>query len=75
MTNSNYLPEGVQIDTFELNYTQESDTHSDEMQTLSLSYEDSGGGNYFVLKTDRWAFDSIQDLVDVLLNFKNKAEI
>jgi hypothetical protein len=75
MTNSNYLPEGVQVDTFELNYTQESDVHSDEMQTLSLSYEDAGAGNYFVLKTDRWAFDSVQDLVDVLLNFKNKAEI
>jgi hypothetical protein len=54
-------------------YLQESDTcSSNEFNTLTIENEDGGGGNYFIIKTDRWAFDSINEIVTVLEDFKKR---
>lgn len=52
-------------------YFQEGDTVSTGDQQLELSTEDGGGGTYFVLKTDRWAFDSLEELSDLIQDFIN----
>lgn len=39
-------------------------------QELDISIEDAGGGRYFVIKTNRWAFDSPQEVTDVLKEFE-----
>lgn len=52
-------------------YFQEGDSMIDGDQQLELSIEDAGGGTYFVLKTDRWAFDSLEELSDLIQDFIN----
>lgn len=34
-------------------------------QYLKITLTDAGGGPYFVLESNRWAFDSIEDLVKI----------
>lgn len=55
-------------------YEQEVDCNadSDDVQTIEISTEDSGGEFYFVLKTDRWAIDEPNELIQLLENFKKK---
>jgi hypothetical protein len=52
-------------------YFQEGDSMIDGDQQLELSTEDGGGGTYFVLKTDRWVFDSLEELSDLIQDFIN----
>jgi hypothetical protein len=59
------LPKGVELT--ELTFIQDGDTcSSDEIQYLNVKIEDSGAGKYFVISTERWAFDSIDELVKVI---------
>jgi hypothetical protein len=46
--------------------------NSDLGQFLHIHTEDGGGGDYFVMDTERWAFDNIDDLIEVLNQFKEK---
>ena len=58
-------------------YSQDSDgnqDNEDEHQFLEISTEDCGGGIYLVLKTDRWAFDNIEELINLLHEFKKENE-
>ena len=57
-------------------YSQDSDGNdsSEEHQFLEIATEDCGGGNYLVLKTDRWAFDNIEELINLLHEFKKENE-
>lgn len=48
-------------------FTQDADSCSDAgTQELGVSVEDAGGGKYLVIKTDRWAIDSVADLTAML---------
>ena len=42
-------------------------------QEIEISVDDGGAGKYYVIKTRRWAFDKISDLVDLLKDFAAKA--
>lgn len=55
-------------------YIQDADDSSSnaDIQSLQINTEDAGAGVYFVIKTERWAFDSIQELIDVLQDFQKK---
>ena len=57
---------------FELTFTQEEDCCSSEEQFITIKTQNGGGGDYFVINTDRWAFDCIEDLVRILYEFKKK---
>ena len=39
-------------------------------QLITIELLDAGAGPFFVIKTDRWAFDGIEDLVTILNKFK-----
>jgi hypothetical protein len=63
--------------TFELSkvsveYMQDADSMSTETQFLELSTENAGGGSYFILKTERWAFDNTDELISVLNDFRTR---
>jgi serine protease inhibitor ecotin len=61
--------------TLKITFTQENDCmESDSLgQYLNIHTEDGGGGDYFVMDTERWAFDNnIDDLIEVLNQFKEK---
>ena len=50
-----------------LEFKQEGDTcESLDEQTLLIEACDCGDGFYYVIKTDRWAFDKIDELVELL---------
>ncbi len=64
-------PKYDRITNLTSSYFQEGDTASTGDQCLELSTEDGGDGTYFVLKTDRWAFDSLEELSDLIQDFIN----
>lgn len=43
----------------------------DNVQELRISTQDAGGGMYYVIETKRWAFDDIDEMIDILTKFKN----
>lgn len=54
----------------ELHYLQPSDDMQEgyDDQEIHIGSADSGGGRYFYIKTDRWAFDSADQLKEFLEN-------
>ena len=62
----------VAVNKVSVEYTQEADSNSDGLQFLEVSTEDAGGGVYYVLKTERWAFDNLNDLIKVLNDFEKR---
>jgi hypothetical protein len=59
---------------FKMTFTQDSDCNSIEDQFLTIKTDNGGGGDYYIIETERWAFDSIDELVEVLNKFKEKHE-
>ena len=58
-------------------YTQKSDCCGDVYalgNSIEISTEDGGGGKYFVIKTERWAFDNIDELTELFKDFIGKVE-
>jgi uncharacterized protein YfdQ (DUF2303 family) len=62
----------VAVTKVTVEYTQDADSNSNEIQFLKVSTEDAGGGIYYVIKTERWAFDNIDDLIKVLNDFEKR---
>jgi hypothetical protein len=57
-----------------LEYFQDSDDCDDGLgQNLCINTDDGGGGPYYVLKSDRWAFCSIAEITRELLDFAARA--
>ena len=55
------------LDTWAKTFSQEGDCcGGDEVQELSVSAHDGGGGPFFVIGTVRWAIDDITQLVELL---------
>lgn len=53
-------------DNWSKDYMQEADCCDTEPQVLQIQQQDGGGGPYWVLTTERWAIDSIAELVALL---------
>jgi hypothetical protein len=68
MTNKPFIIE----QEFNITFTQDKDCCSVEEQFITIKTENGGGGDFFVIETQRWAFDSIEDLVNLLSQFKDK---
>jgi hypothetical protein len=58
--------------TLEMTYTQEADCCTSEEQYLTIKTDNGGGGDFFVIETKRWAFDTIEELISTLNEFKEK---
>jgi hypothetical protein len=48
---------------------QDCEDPGDEPQFLEIFTGNGGGGDYFILKTERWAFDSPQEFFDLINEF------
>jgi hypothetical protein len=66
-----------EVEDVTITYTQEEDScdRSNSPQELKIFTEDAGGGKYIVFETERWAIDSIDELIEILNNFKTRAGI
>jgi hypothetical protein len=56
-------------------YTQECDESSQDWQSIKMFTNDNGACKYIVFQTERWAIDNIDELVEILNDFKLKAGI
>jgi hypothetical protein len=45
---------------------------SEDYQFLDIQTEDGGGGTFYVMKTERWAFESPKEVYDLLNEFAKK---
>ena len=70
------FPKGDEIllDEVSATYMQDNDCveSSDDPQTLTLKTADGGGGKFFVLSTNRWAFSNVDELFTVINDFINR---
>jgi len=60
------------------NYIQNADSEclTQADQVLKIWTENSGTDEpYLVIKTDRWAFDNIEDLINLLNDFKSRYDL
>jgi hypothetical protein len=67
----------AQLESMTATYSQEDDCcYSSELgtQKIEISIQDGGGGMYYILATDRWAFDTIEDLTNLINQFINKTK-
>lgn len=55
-------------------FTQEGDSINDGEQFLTVKIMDAGGGAYFVINTEGWAFDKPEELTEVLTNLMAKVK-
>lgn len=64
-----------EIDSVVVTYTQEKDSNAPNDVNNFLIIESEGINfdmNYFVIKTERWAFDDIDEMVALLEDFKKR---
>ena len=62
------------INKITVNYCTESDI-DDSDNELELSITHQGAGFYYIMKTERFAFDDIDFMIRILQDFKEKANI
>lgn len=60
--------------TFEITFTQDNDCveGGDLGQFLKIKTADGGGGDFFIIETERWSFDDIEEFIRLLYIFKEK---
>lgn len=58
-------------------YSQDNDClqEDDVMQELTLEALNAGSGFFFVLSTNRWAFDNLEELVSLVKKFIDHAKL
>ena len=72
---NDFAPKKVGVTEVTVSYCQDGDSNSGAFQLLEVKTEDAGGGSFFVIKTERWAFDKIDDLINILNDFKKRINI
>jgi hypothetical protein len=60
---------------FQMTFTQDSDCCDSKDQFLTIKTQNGGGGDFFVIETERWAFDNIPELVTTLMRFYTKHKL
>ncbi len=68
------LGQPVSLSSLICTYNQDPDGNDTEEQSLVLSTEDSGAGTYFLMQTERWAFDEPEDLINIIHDFVKRAK-
>ena len=53
----------------QMTFTQEADCCSTEEQYLTIKTQNGGGGDFYVIETERWAFDNIPEMIAILMKF------
>ena len=61
---------------FQMSFTQESDCcDPGDGQFLTIKTDNGGGGDFFIIETNRWAFDNIPELITILKRFQAKHQL
>jgi hypothetical protein len=65
----------AEVEEMSVTYSQECDESSQDWQSIKMFTNDNGAGKFIVFQTERWAIDNIDELVEILNDFKLKAGI
>ena len=65
----------AEVEKISITYSQECDESSDDWQSLKVFTNNNGAGKFIVFETERWAIDNIEELVEILNDFKLKARL
>jgi len=60
---------------FEMTFTQEADCCDNKEQYITIKTQNGGGGDFYVIETERWAFDNIPELITTLMRFYTKHKL
>ena len=66
--------EHVELENLKATYVQQCDQDREDFQELQIWLDTQGAGKYFVLKTKRWAMDDIDELIDILKDYKSRCK-
>lgn len=55
---------------FQMTFTQDADCCCLEDQFLTIRTQNGGGGDFYVIETERWAFDNLTELITTLTRFQ-----
>jgi len=57
---------------FGVTYTQDHDCNApnDDIQEIEIKASNCGGGDFYIIKTERWAINEIDDLINLLKKAK-----
>jgi hypothetical protein len=56
---------------FQMTFTQEADCcDSGNGQFITIKTENGGGGDFYIIETEIWAFDKIPELITILKRFE-----
>jgi hypothetical protein len=64
----------AEVEEMSVTYSQECD-ESNNWQSIKMFTNDNGAGKFIVFQTERWAIDSIDELIEILNDFKLRAGI
>ncbi len=62
------------IDSVSVTYSQTDDLRDDLTQEITIETGDNGNGKYYVFKTERWAFDNIEEMICLIKDFQKKMQ-
>ncbi len=66
----------LKIEEIKITYSQEGDSGGGkEYQDLSITTQDAGGGKFYVISTDRWAFNNVKEFTDVMKDFNKRLNL
>lgn len=67
----------AKVEEVSVTYIQDRDScdKGNSYQELKVFTDDAGYGKYIVFETERWAIDSIDELIEILNDFKTRAGI
>jgi hypothetical protein len=58
---------------FQMTFTQDSDCcDPGDGQFLTIKTDNGGGGDFYIIETERWAFDNIGEFILLLKRFQMK---
>lgn len=67
----------ISIDKVTYEFSQNGDSCQDNVdnaQSIKIETENAGAGDYYVISTERWAFDDIKSLVKLIRKIKLQKE-
>lgn len=71
----NYKSQQIGIDDVSIQYVQTGDCTEDKdnVQAITISSRNNGVGRFLNIKTDGWSFDNIDELTEIINDFKQRA--
>ena len=63
----------IKLEELKARYSQQGDNAGGEdWQDIEIQTQDAGGGIYYTIKTERWAFENIKEVADIIKDFEKR---